>query len=1066
MKMKHVINKFINRRTGLRRNSISAMFLFFVVLCNFAQTSHKNAYSIVGVVKDAVSKKPVSAAQIAALSEKQSAVTDEKGRFEIKLNANDGLISVSAYDYNPTETPVLGRDSIVIYLFSNEFSAYFKSMTGIYGAVTNSSTVNSIKSITNSKQTSALTADELISNRLGADVRSVTRSGYTAMGASYFIRGINTLNANAQPLFVVDGVIWSNLMDAQSIHKGFFSNPLDVIDVTDIEDISVVKDGSSIYGSKASNGVVIIKTKHATSMTTKITASVFTGITDVPSHEPMMSGEDFRIYATDMLYSKGGIKSNDLSSYAFLEQNKSNYKNYNTYHNNTNWDNEVYQNGRTSNYQINAAGGDEKAMYYISLGLTDNKGIVKNNDMSRINFRLNGDFKMFKYMDFGFNLGFTHITRNLMDDGVDQYSSPTWMSLIKSSLTNPYEYTSTGRLSTNYEKTDNFNVGNPSALLYYSDNRLKKYRFNISAAPTFKFTPKLSLSSHFDFSIDKTVEAHFTPMDFTPVEYLNGWGASLNKVTSQMMRNYNMYDETALSYISDINEFGKLKANLGMRYIDNYYESHYLEEHNTGGNNMVTITGTHDFLQKSGLNNYTKSVSSFLNVDYSYKSKYLLNAVASMDASTRFGNETKGGVNLLGKSWGVFPSINGAWIVSAEPFMKNVSLIDYLKVRAGYGITGNDGIQDYASLAYFKSVQFMSVASGLLLSNLENPALKWETTGRLNAGFDLNVLRDRLTLNFDYYWSTTNDLLVLKDLPEVSGLGKYWTNEGSLTNRGFEVAATAKMINANNFKWELGASAGHYFNEIKSLPNGQFTTDVYGGQIVAMEGQSVGSFYGFKTKGVFKTAAEALASGLKIKNADGSFSNFGAGDVIFEEDKDHADKIIDDNDRTIIGNPNPTIYGNFTNKFVYKRLTLSAICTYSYGNDVYNYKRSQLEAGSDLSNQTTALLRRWTADGQTTNQPKAVYGDPMGNARFSDRWIEDGSYFKLKSVTLSYDFPIKSDYIDGINFWISANNLFTLTKYLGSDPEFSAGNSAIYQGVDAGLIPQTKSYFVGVKLNL
>jgi hypothetical protein len=262
----------------------------------------------------------------------------------------------------------------------------------------------------------------------------------------------------------------------------------------------------------------------------------------------------------------------------------------------------------------------------------------------------------------------------------------------------------------------------------------------------------------------------------------------------------------------------------------------------------------------------------------------------------------------------------------------------------------------------------------------------------------------------------------------------------------------------------LGLSVGHYINKITELPNGSYTTSVYGGEILTSVGNPAGVFYGYKTKGVFATEAQATASNLKKMNANGTYSYFGAGDVIFDDV--HKDGIIDAQDKQIIGNPNPKLYGTISNKFSYKKLTLSALFTYSYGNDVYNYQRSQLEAGIDYSNQSTAMLSRWVTEGQITSQPKAVYGDPMGNSRFSDRWIEDGSYIRLKTIMLSYNIPIKNNFIEGVNIWVSAENVFTLTKYTGADPEFSAQNSVLYQGVDPGLVPKSRSYYIGLKFNL
>jgi hypothetical protein len=285
-----------------------------------------------------------------------------------------------------------------------------------------------------------------------------------------------------------------------------------------------------------------------------------------------------------------------------------------------------------------------------------------------------------------------------------------------------------------------------------------------------------------------------------------------------------------------------------------------------------------------------------------------------------------------------------------------------------------------------------------------------------------------------------------------------------MDNKGYEVSANLKVLNFKKLKWELGLNVGHYLNKIVALPDGDYSTSVYGGEVRTAVGQSAGAFYGYKTNGVFTTESQAATANLKIANVDGTFSTFGAGDMIFVDK--NKDGFIDGRDKQIIGNPNPDLYGTVSSKLSFDRFTLNTIFTYSYGNDVYNYQRSQLEAGTDFSNQTSAMLRRWTADGQITDQPKAVYGDPMGNSRFSDRWIEDGSYIRMKTISLSYELPIKSDFIEGFNVWISANNLITVTKYLGLDPEFSAGNSVYYQGVDAGLLPQTKSYYIGIKFNL
>jgi TonB-linked SusC/RagA family outer membrane protein len=799
-------------------------------------------------------------------------------------------------------------------------------------------------------------------------------------------------------------------------------------------------------------------------MVTKISLNILTGLTETPGTVPLMKGEDFRLYASDLLGSKN-MAGNDVTNYGFMNLDPTT-STYNIYQNNTNWSDQIYQNGLTNRYLINVSGGDEKALYYFSVVYTSNKGVVKTTDFQRINARFNADFKLVEDFDLAMRIGFSRIERSLLNDGMNQYSSPTWVSVIKSPFLSPYSFTSSGEKTTNFAQADEFEISSPMGLIYSSINNFKNYRFNIGLTPSIKISPEFTLSSQFDFNLHKTIEGHFVPMHFTAPRYIIDKGYSYNQISSQVMRNTAIYDDTRLTYNRKSDGVNSLKAMYGFRFINNYYESDYVEEHNSGSNNNTTITGSNDYLKVSGINNLTKSLSHYLNAEYDYDKRYFVNATISLDASSRFGQKTNGGINIFGESWGVFPSINAAWLISSEEFMKKLNFIDFLKMKVGYGITGNDGIRDYESMAYFNAVRFYDRANGLVISNLANPTIQWENTMRVNAGFDLGLLDDKLAITFDYFTGKTDNLLILKDLPVISGLEKYWANGGSLNNNGFEMSVNMKVLNLKNLKWELGLSAGHYQNRITKLnvEGGKYTTQVYDGEVLMSVDQAVGVFYGFKTKGVFSTQQEATTAGLKIKNEDGIFTEFGAGDIYFEDKE--QDGIIDEKDKQIIGNPNPDLYGNITSKWFFNRFTLSTVFTYSYGNDVYNYYRSQLESGSGFSNQTTAMLNRWTADGQLTSQPKTVYGDPMGNARFSDRWIEDGSYLRFKNITLSYELPIKSKYFEGLNLWISADNLYTFTKYLGVDPEFSSHNSVYYQGIDAGLLPLTRSYYFGIKLNL
>jgi hypothetical protein len=399
--------------------------------------------------------------------------------------------------------------------------------------------------------------------------------------------------------------------------------------------------------------------------------------------------------------------------------------------------------------------------------------------------------------------------------------------------------------------------------------------------------------------------------------------------------------------------------------------------------------------------------------------------------------------------------------------MADVAGIDYLRLSAGYDISGNDDIDFYAARSYFRATQFLHSVSALTYEGIGNTKIQWETTRRMNAGLEGSFINNRLSLSLNYFRSTTDNLLTRQSLGFLSGLDKNWSNGGKLQNEGFDVTASVKVLALKDWQWQLGASAGHYKNKVTELPdNAQYVeNEVYGATIRTEIGQPANLFYGYLTDGVFSTSKDAANSGLYSLDKNGvDHVAFGAGDMLFV-DLDGNNE-INESDRAIIGDPNPDIYGNIFTTLAWKRLKLDVRFNYSLGNDVFNYMRQQLEGGSRFMNQTTALNRRWQAEGQVTDVPKITFQDPMGNSRFSDRWIEDGSYLRLKSVTLSYDLPLKSEYLQGMQFWVQGNNLLTFSKYLGTDPEFSMTSNVIGQGIDLGRLGQSPSIVAGVKINL
>ncbi len=1024
---------------------------------------NQSVYIVKGTIRDAITKQPISAAQIRSQNHKSAATSDEQGNFGIEVSSPGEVLIVIAFDYNLCEVPVRGRTSLEINLYSEVFRDLYTEIEGLSGPVRSTKAANAIIGFDDIGYPTFLTADDAIQSRMGGHVRGISRSGNSGMGSSLFIRGLNSVNMNAQPLFIIDGVIWNNYFDMHSVNDGFFNNPLNDIDLNDIESVSVIKDGTSIYGSKGSNGVIIIKTKRGVDMVTKIVFSAFTGVTEKASSLPMMDGDQFRIYTTDLLGSTG-ITSEQIAEMPYLNDDPS-LITYKKYHNNTNWDDQVYQSGFTQGYNIGVNGGDEKALYYLSLGYTGNNGIIKTTGLQRLNSRINADFFLTKNIKLGMNMGFTSIDRTLLDDGINGYTSPTFLAMAKAPFLSPYTYTPTGTLTTDLEDADNFNVGNPTAIIANALNTNKHYRLSIGFKPEFKLSPTLTLSSQFDYAIDKFKETYYSPMVGVANRMIPGIGVSENVFKSQIMRNINIFDDTQIKFGKLINEIHDIKAIAGFRYKSDYFEMDYGEGHNSGSDQKRNLLNQL-IRSTDGVNNRVKSITNYLSADYSFDNRYLLSASISIDASSRYGSETQGGFQLFGHSWAAFPSINAGWLISSESFMADVKAINWLKLRAGYGLSGNDDIEPYAFSTYFKSTRYMDRANGLVMANYGNSEIQWETTAKASLGIDAALFNNRLSVTADVYTNKTKDLLFLKSLPEVIGNGYYWGNGGEMSNKGFELSAYLKLVNLTGFKWEIGGSIGKYENKIESLPdNKEYVTSLHGADILTSVGNPAGVFYGYKTLGVFTDEEAAATANLKLIDDDGVSHNFMAGDIHFDDFI--KDGIIDEKDRQIIGNPNPDFFGSFNSKTVFGDFTLDMLFTYSYGNDVYNALRASLESGSLFYNQTNAMLNRWFYEGQETTQPKSVYMDPMGNSRFSDRWIEDGSYLRFKTLSLGYNIPFKGgSVIKGLNVWISAHNLFTLTNYLGLDPEVSVKRDVLFQGIDAGMLPLTRNYFIGIKMNL
>lgn len=1009
-----------------------------------------------------------------------SVLTGEDGTFELQVPLYSSSLQVTIPGYNSVrvglnETGELGD----IYLHSDKVKPLYDKDDNVLNIV--STAVDEF--------TAARNVTSEIGDHLGANVRTNARSGLSSVGSYMGIGGVNSLQSNSQPLVIVDGVMFDQQYSRQMIHSGYYNDILTNINPADVEDIQVMANGTALYGAKGANGVIIIKTKRNTSPATKIEASANIGVELMPKMYSMMNGSQYKNYASGLLQSTGTLATN----FKFLNADPTYYW-YNKYNNNTDWNDQVYREAITQNYALSVSGGGEVANYMLSLGFTKDNSTLEENNFNRLNIRFNTDIVLAKNFTMAFDAAYTNQTRKLLDTGApDDYNSRSitstnFLAAAKSPMLSPYSFANKQINSNHLDIVDedyldevsqlskaNYRLANPAAIQKYGTAENKNYFdnsfVNLAVTPKYQINKHLFASTMFSYTLVNTNEKYYLPLNGVPSYYVKELQSTMeNEIGSQYAKQNTVNSDTKIDWNNMYNGHS-IHLLGGFRFVNESYSLNTQHGYNTGNDKTPDI-GKSSNKTAEGINNAWATMTWYAQAQYNYANRYYLDGALSFDTNSQFGREAKSGVKMAGVVWGVFPSIQAGWVVSNEKFCPDKG-IDYLKITAGYGLSGNSDIAFDAYRSYFKSGMFLNKVPGLTLSNIGNTELQWETTKRFNAGIDFVTAKNRLSAKVNYFHSWTDNLLTFQELGFVSGLEYNWSNGGSLKNQGFDVTLNGHIISHKDWNWTLGASVGHYVNEITALPdnNKAIKTDVLGGTVLSEVGKPIGSFYGWEVardanspEGVFTTSEAAQAANLCIVDETGAKTYFGAGDIHFVDR--NSDGIIDDKDRTVIGNANPTMYGNIFTKLSWKNLSLDVNFKYSLGGSVYNYMRQQLESGSRFMNQTSAMLNRWTTEGQVTDMPRATYDDPMGNSRFSDRWIEDGSYLRLKSLTLSYKLPINNTFIQGVTIWGQANNLFTVTRYLGTDPEFSMGNTVLSQGIDRGLLSQGRNFHIGVKVNL
>lgn len=1018
-----------------------------------------SGYTIKGTVFSAKNKKPLSGVSV-AVENFSSIITGDDGSFTIIIPNYDALLKVNGQDLQTKVFPVKNRKSgLEIFMNESNYAQAYQLANLGSGHIMQYKTTQAATVVNFNNDQWSNPVQESIGGFLQGKVsglNSIRNSGTPGAGSNLSLRGFSSLYGSNKPLIVVDGMIYDDQDYGSGIIQNNLSSPLANIDVKDIEDVTVIKDGSSLYGSKGANGVINITTNRPTEVTTKIDFAMYAGINERPDDMPLLGAEALRTHFTQLASSQG-FSQQQVAGAPFLND-LAGSPGYYQYQNNTNWQDQVLRQSMNQNYYLKVRGGDEVAKYGLSLSYLDSDGIVEQTNAQRYGTRLNASLRLTKKFNVDANLSFINNIQKQWAQGAGNNFSPLYAALIKAPFLNKNSIDDSGNVSPILSEADIFNRSNPNAILDKGIANNNNYRFFGNFKFTYYLNNSLDLNTIVGLTLNKERENFFTP-DRGVADGILGADIIKNQSGSDAQSYQSYYTDTYMNYKKTFREDHNFVTRLGFRAQSSKAENDFVYSYNSPTDDFTFIGAGALSSPIKGAVLESNWLNIYANANYDFRNKYFLTASYAVDGSSRFGDAQNGKEKLS-----LMTSISGAWMISSEKFLKNSHTINYLKLRASVSETGNDGFSDYVAQKQYVSQGFLGF-QGLVLGNVGNPDLKPERQRQYNLGVDFGLLKERLNVTVDFFRKRTNNMTSFQNITTVSGFDNVLANNSAMKTTGAETSLNARVISSPDFTFDFGLNIASYQNKIQNLPNGAIYSNFAGATYITSSGMDANLFYGLQTNGVYSTTAEAVADGLVRQSETGTLTPFKGGDMRFVDL--NGDKIIDNKDRKVIGNPNPDFFGGFNTNFAYKRFSLQAQFNFSVGNDVYNGLRNNLEKMSGYDNQTIAVANSWRAEGQQTNMPRATFGDPMGNADFSDRWIEDGSYLRLKTLVFSYDFNVgKMKYIKYIKIYTTANNLLTFTKYLGFDPEFSATSSLFGQGVDVGMAPQFRSVQLGLRLGL
>ena len=940
--------------------------------------------------------------------------TDYEGNYTLSIPA-DAKVIVFSFVGMTTQEVAVGAKSVYNVVLSEETIDIEEVVAVGYGSIKKSDLTGAVASV-NNKDLTAYPSNNLVQSMQGRAAGVSIQSVNAEPGGSFKIRirGATSINASSDPLFVVDGLVGGEVPPPE-----------------DIAAIEILKDasGSAIYGSRGANGVVMITTKSGKAGKTKVNLNSYYSFQKEIGRLDVLKARDFAVYIN--------------------EARNTNFYDLNALTIDTDWQDLIFQRGHIQNHQLSLSGGNDKVQYYVSGVYSDQKGVIKKTAFNRYSLTTNLKFDVTDHIRVSINSAVNSSIQNgvLSQVGGGQKNAGVISAALRFEPTSGI-VDATGKYTTS--KTGIAPFENPMAVIDGRDEENKNDKIQTNIKAEFDITKGLIFNSTYGMIIQNYRNGVYNNRISNQGEGVNGQG-SLNYKKSS-----NFLTEQYLNYNFNIGKKSDFVLTAGYSY------QNFINESFTAANSGFITDALGFWNLGVGTNliapssNYTESeiVSFYGRANYNYDKRYLFTLTSRYDGASQFSE---------GNKWSFFPSGAFSWNISNEKFYPKNNILSGLKFRSSYGLTGNQAISAYQSLARISSTYFVvnnTSVTSVLPTSIANKDLTWETTGQFNAGMDFDFFERRINLTGEYYYKKTNDLLFSVPIPSFSGFQARLENLGAIENKGFEFQIDSKNL-VNTLKWTTSFNLTLNRNKVLSLPNNGadiIYTNVpsFSGAVensILRVGSPVGSFYGFVYEGVYQVGDKFIPGGAFEITAGGEkFSDL------------NNDAVLDNKDRRIIGNPNPKAVWGLNNDFSYRGFNLNVFFQAITGGDMLNLSKMELNILSGNTNATTDALNRWTPTNTNTNVPKATTGR---SPRTSSRYVEDGSFIRLKNVSIGYDFPsalLSKLKISSARIYVSGQNLMTFTNYSGVDPEVAYQSSNTNLGLDFGSYPNTISYTLGISL--